>query len=129
MLVHPGNTAVNDILRKCIGTHGNDRYCSGIPSLHGTDLACRIPAIHIWHHNIHEDHIIIPRLRFFKFFTASSPSAAHSTRIPLFSSINFAISIFSSLSSAIRAHIPSKDISCLVPLSVFEISFFPAVRS
>ena len=32
--------------------------------------------------------------------------------------------MFSSLSSAIRARIPSKDISCLVPLSVFEISFF-----
>ena len=66
MCVHSRNAAVDYILCKCIGTHSNNRYSYSIISSHSPDFSRSIPALHLRHQYIHDNHIIIIRSRFFK---------------------------------------------------------------
>ena len=46
------------ILGKGVGCHGDDRYCKGIRTiLYPSDSLSGLIAVHLRHHDIHEDHI------------------------------------------------------------------------
>lgn len=63
----------------------------GIPSFSFPDCPCRIQTIHPRHHNIHINYPKNNPVQISKISTASCPSTAHVTSIPLSSSIHLEI--------------------------------------
>ena len=64
--IHTGIQRFLNVLRENAGSHGDNRDYVRSGMTAGTDGPRRRIAVHVWHLNVHEDHVIFVRFRALK---------------------------------------------------------------